>query len=75
MKLVPLTVSLNDAAPVVTDDGRSDVMEGVGFGVRTFCALAEPGSAIPASARIMMSAHDPRFRQGALAAGAIGLIS
>jgi hypothetical protein len=60
MKLVPLTVSVNDAAPAVADDGESKVMVGVGFGVRKLRAPAEPGSVIAASARMLMSGHGPR---------------
>jgi hypothetical protein len=71
MKLLPLTVNLNAAAPAVMAPGASEVMDGTEFGVIKHPRTQQPDSVIAARTGMMMSARDPRYRHGVVARCAI----
>lgn len=75
MKLLPLTVRVNAAAPAVMDDGVSELTDGIGFGASKLPPLPMPDSMIAARARMLMNAYGPRLRQGVPATGAIDPIA
>ena len=75
MKLFPLTVRVNAAAPAVTDDGVSEVIDGIGFGASALATSPKPISAIAAKDRTATRTFRPCVLHSVAAAGAIDFIA
>jgi hypothetical protein len=73
MKLVPLTVSLNAAAPAVTAAGASKATDGIGFSASSL--PPQQDGVLAARARVTMSVHGRQYCRDVTATGAIDPIA